>query len=176
MAWLTGGGRISSAAAETPESLAEKNRLFAARIVGEASGRREEDADETYRTLSQCVERVLNDCGDQMGQLAARLDPNSCGLISPDKFASLADELFEADKGFVIRWERIIVLFAFTFVLSKRLVGRGETSTHTEKLLASYLNEKISSWIQQHGGWVNTGLHFPRKHNFNISPFSGQNS
>ena len=150
MAWLTG----TSATSNQRDLILEKNAILAVNIVREALGERVEHSDNIYRTLLSCVSQVLSNCEAQMSQAVSQLDVSRG--ISCDKFAAAADELFEADKGYIIRWERIITLFAFTWVLSKHLrrYNMSETSTNVSKLLASYLNEKISLWIQQTGGWV----------------------
>jgi hypothetical protein len=88
-----------------------------------------------------------------MQQLVNRLDLSRG--VGHDKFASLADELFEAENGYNILWERIVTLFAFTWVLSKQLHSdQIESSNNLSKILASYLNDKITPWILQQGGWV----------------------
>ncbi len=55
-----------------------------------------------------------------------------------------------------IRWGRITVLLFFTSVLAKRLYKEGKTSK-IESLVGwqtSFLDDEISQWILEHGGWV----------------------
>ena len=149
--WLTGG---SNSHHTEREFVLEQNTAFAINIVKEALGERVDLTNNIYRTLSTCVGQVLANCESQIRQLVNQLDLSRG--VGCDKFASLADELFEADKGYVIHWEKIITLFAFTWVLSQRLQGRAELemSSTISKILAGYLNDKITTWIQQRGGWV----------------------
>lgn len=147
------------------EAVLEQNAIFALNIVREALGERVDltEKNGAYQTLSTCVGQVLANCEAQIRALVNQLDL-SRGSLFPEKFASLADELFEADRGYDIRWERIVTLFAFTWVLSQRLhqgqlmdhgSSPSSSSTAVSKILAGYLNDKIATWIQQRGGWVN---------------------
>ena len=139
------------------EAVMEQNTTFAVNIVREALGERVDTSNGAYRTLSNCVGQVLANCEAQIRGLVNQLDLTR-GSPGPDKFASLADELFEADRGYDIRWERIVTLFAFTWVLSQQLhqldASLSSASLSVSKVLAGYLNEKIALWIQQRGGWV----------------------
>lgn len=148
MAWLTGSSQTER------ELVLEQNAVFAVNIVKEALGERVDLSNTIYRTISSCVAQVLANCESQIRQLVAQLDL-SRGL-GCEKFSSMADELFEADKGYIIHWERIVTLFAFTWVLSQHLQTQDqvESSKTVGKILAGYLNEKISAWILQKGGWV----------------------
>lgn len=151
--WLT-----SRSTQETErETVLEQNTTFAVNIVREALGERVDNSNGAYRTLSNCVGQVLANCEAQIRGLVNQLDLTR-GSPGPDKFASLADELFEADRGYDIRWERIVTLFAFTWVLSQQLhqldTSLSSASSSVSKVLAGYLNEKIAAWIQQRGGWV----------------------
>lgn len=148
--WLTS----NSNSCTTREFVFEQNATFAINIVKEAAGEKlDSTKDCIYRTLASCVEQVLANCEAQIRQLVNRLDLSRG--VGCEKFASLADELFEAEKGYVIHWERIITLFAFTWVLTKTLQSQAnEAPPNVGKILASYLNDKIAPWIQQNGGWV----------------------
>ncbi len=148
--WLTSKNTPQS----TRESVLEQNSTFAINIVKEALGEKIDLSKDTiYRTLSTCVGEVLANCESPMQQLVNRLDLSRG--VGHDKFASLADELFEAENGYNILWERIVTLFAFTWVLSKQLHSdQIESSSNLSKILASYLNDKITPWILQQGGWV----------------------
>jgi len=148
MAWLTGNSQPER------ELVLEQNTVFAVNIVKEALGERVDMSNTIYRTISTCVAQVLTNCESQIRQLVAQLDLSRG--IGCEKFSLMADELFEADKGYVIHWERIITLFAFTWVLSQHLqaLDQAELSKTVGKILAGYLNEKISAWILQNGGWV----------------------
>lgn len=148
--WLTSNNTSQS----TRESVLEQNSTFAINIVKEALGEKIDLSKDTiYRTLSTCVGEVLANCESPMQQLVNRLDLSRG--VGHDKFASLADELFEAENGYIILWERIVTLFAFTWVLSKQLHSdQIESSSNVSKILASYLNDKITPWILQQGGWV----------------------
>lgn len=147
--WLT-----SNNSQCTRDFVLEQNTTFAVNIVKEALGEKIDLSKDTiYRTLSMCVGEVLENCESPMQQLVSRLDLSRG--VGYDKFASLADELFEAENGYIILWERIVTLFAFTYVLSKQLqTGHIESSNNASKVLSSYLNEKITPWILQQGGWV----------------------
>lgn len=149
--WLTVGNNSQHS---EREFVLEQNTTYASNIVKEALGERVDLTNNIYRTLSTCVGQVLANCESQIRQLVNQLDLSRG--VGCDKFASLADELFEADKGYVIHWEKIITLFAFTWVLSQRLQGRAEQEmpSTVSKILAGYLNDKITTWIQQRGGWV----------------------
>ena len=55
-----------------------------------------------------------------------------------------------------IRWGRIASLFFLTSLLAERLVREGQ-SAKIESLvtwLAHFLNDHVSPWIEQRGGWV----------------------
>lgn len=149
--WLTLG---NNTAQSTREYVLEQNSTFAVNIVKEALGENIDLSKDTiYRTLSTCVGEVLANCESPMQQLVNRLDLSRG--VGHDKFASLADELFEAENGYIILWERIVTLFAFTWVLSKQLkTNQIESSNNVSKILASYLNDKITPWILQQGGWI----------------------
>ena len=144
------------------EAVLEQNAAFAVNIVKEALGETVElnQSSVAYRTLSNCVSQVLANCESQIRALVNQLDL-SRGSLFPDKFASMADELFEAERGYDIRWERIVTLFAFAWVLSQRL-QQGQltgssipsSTASVSKILTGYLNDKIALWIQQRGGWV----------------------
>ena len=144
----------NNTAQATREYVLEQNSTFAINIVKEALGENIDLSKDTiYRTLSACVGEVLANCESPMQQLVNRLDLSRG--VGHEKFASLADELFEAENGYKILWERIVTLFAFTWVLSKQLkTDQIESSNNVSKILASYLNDKITPWILQQGGWV----------------------
>jgi len=148
MAWLGTGSCQSER-----ELVLEQNTIFAVNIVKEALGESLDTSNGIYRTISTCVAQVLANCESQISNLVNQLDLSRG--VGREKFSSLADELFEADKGYVVHWERIITLFAFTWVLSKHLHGQDqiESSKSVSKILAGYLNEKITVWILQRGGW-----------------------
>ncbi|KAI9564532.1 hypothetical protein GHT06_008271 [Daphnia sinensis] len=148
--WLTSNNTTQP----TREFVFEQNTTFAINIVKEALGEKVDlSKDKIYRTLSTCVGEVLANCESPMQQLVNRLDLSRG--IGHDKFATLADELFEAENGFIVLWERIVTLFAFTWVLSKQLhTDPVVSSSNVSKILASYLNDKITPWILQQGGWV----------------------
>lgn len=150
----------SAAPNSTRECVQEQNSTFAVNIVKEALGEKLDLSKDTiYRTLSSCVGEVLANCEPPMVQLVNRLDLTRG--IGYDKFAALADELFEAENGFIILWERIVTLFAFTWVLSKQLqTDQIDSSNNISKILASYLNDKITPWILQQGGWVGSFVCF----------------
>lgn len=150
--WLTSNNTTQP----TREFVFEQNSTFAINIVKEALGEKVDlSKDKIYRTLSTCVGEVLANCESPMQQLVNRLDLSRG--IGHDKFATLADELFEAENGFIVLWERIVTLFAFTWVLSKQLhTDPVVSSSNISKILASYLNDKITPWILQQGGWVIT--------------------
>ncbi len=72
--------------------------------------------------------------------------------INAERFGAMADELFEAGD---IRWERLVVLFAFASVLTRRLTGGADEAAGVAKLLAAYLDgTAVTSWIIAQGGWV----------------------
>lgn len=148
MAWLTGNSQTER------ELVLEQNTVFAVNIVKEALGERVDLSNTIYRTISTCVAEVLANCESQIRQLVAQLDLSRG--VGCEKFSLMADELFEEDKGYVILWEKIVTLFAFTWVLSQHLQAQDqvESSKTVGKILAGYLNEKISGWILQKGGWV----------------------
>ena len=84
-------------------------------------------------------------CGDQIGALAGRILVADNEVLRRD-FAAMADELFEADEGYLVSWERTITLFTFSRVLVTHLRDQcqNEAAGMVGKILASYLDGRIS--------------------------------
>ncbi|XP_034543962.1 bcl-2-like protein 1 [Notolabrus celidotus] len=105
----------------------------------------------------EAVKAALKDSADEFELLFTQAfsDLSSQLDITPDtayhSFKSVMDEVFKDG----VNWGRIVGLFAFGGVLCVECVqkGMGELVSRIADWMTIYLDEHISSWIQNQGGW-----------------------
>lgn len=112
---------------------------------------------QTMRVLGEEFELRYNQVFQEMSQ-QLHITPNT----THPTFVAVVDELFrdrEADNDagqLRVRWGRIVALFAFAGCLSVQCVQK-ELPNQVENVIdwtATYIDQQLSSWIQQNNGWV----------------------
>ena len=104
---------------------------------------------QAVRTLEKANDAFMERHKDGVMQLVQTLDTSDGQLHA--EFVKAAGQVVDE-----IRWGRIASLFFLTSLLAERLMKEG----HSNKIdslvmwLAQFLNDHVSAWIVQKGGWV----------------------
>lgn len=108
--------------------------------------------------------RVLQDVAFSVqGQVEKNLKPclDSFDVVSVDTARTIFNQVMEKEfEDGVINWGRIVTVFAFEGILTKKLLEqRISSDVDAEKVsyfVAEFITRNMRDWIRQNGGWVRT--------------------
>ena len=96
--------------------------------------------DEVERTLKQCLDKF--------------------DVVSVDTARTIFNQVMEKEfEDGIVNWGRIVTIFAFEGILSKKLLGKCIASDmdmckDISYFVAEFITENTGEWIKQNGGWV----------------------
>ncbi|XP_038388951.1 bcl-2-related protein A1 [Canis lupus familiaris] len=107
--------------------------------------------------------RVLQDVAFSVqGQVEKNLKPclDSFDVVSVDTARTIFNQVMEKEfEDGVINWGRIVTVFAFEGILTKKLLEqRISSDVDAEKVsyfVAEFITRNMRDWIRQNGGWEN---------------------
>ncbi|XP_040113367.1 bcl-2-related protein A1 [Oryx dammah] len=97
--------------------------------------------DEVERTLKQCLDKF--------------------DVVSVDTARTIFNQVMEKEfEDGIVNWGRIVTIFAFEGILTKKLLGKCIASDtdickDISYFVAEFITENTGEWIRQNGGWEN---------------------
>lgn len=96
--------------------------------------------DEVERTLKQCLDKF--------------------DVVSVDTARTIFNQVMEKEfEDGIVNWGRIVTIFAFEGILTKKLLSKRIASDmdmckDISYFVAEFITENTGEWIRQNGGWV----------------------